>query len=284
MASRRTKILGLVAPDFSEFSAARIAAGAQATAQQQGYFFILTSNRLSDDKEPAYLQLYRGGYIEGLLYFALTLEAENPALIQLCEQGLPIIAAAQRLPHLNVPIVDHDNVKGGRLATQHLLDYGHRRIAMITGPARDKAAQDRIEGYTQALNAAGLSFDSNLVVAGDWYHESGAEAARILLDRGKPFSAIFAQSDRMAMGAIYALRQAGLHTPQEISIVGFDDIPEAVYFDPPLTTVRQSSYEMGVLATRMLINAVEGSTANQGDVLLEVELVPRVSVAPKNRV
>src|SRR5260221_13792664 len=111
MASRRTKILGLVAPDFSEFSAARIAAGAQATAQQLGYFFILTSNRPGEEQEPGYVQLYRGGYIEGLLYFALTLEADYPALIQLSEQGLPIIAAAQRFPDLNVPIVDHDNVK-----------------------------------------------------------------------------------------------------------------------------------------------------------------------------
>jgi LacI family transcriptional regulator len=120
-----------------------------------------------------------------------------------------------------------------------------------------------------------------LVVEGDWYHQSGAEGVRVLLDGGKSFSAIFAQSDRIAMGAVYALRQAGLHVPRDMSIVGFDDIPEAAYFDPPLTTIRQSSYDMGVVATRVLIDAIESLKVMQGDIVLDVQFVSRASVMPK---
>jgi DNA-binding LacI/PurR family transcriptional regulator len=148
---------------------------------------------------------------------------------------------------------------------------------MITGPPTWKSVNDRTQGYKLALEAAGVGFDPGLVVEGDWSYPSGYRAMQKLLDRGHSFSALFAQNDRMAIAAIRALREGDRRVPQDVAVVGYDDVPAAEYCDPPLTTVRQPMQEVGKVATRLLIQAIEEPGAAQGEVLLRGELIQRCS-------
>ncbi len=169
-----------------------------------------------------------------------------------------------------------DNQGGARLALEHLLQLGHRQIAMITGPSVEDCVLERNEGYAAVLRAAGLAFDARYVAQGDWSASSGYEAVKSWLAQGLPFTAIFAQNDRMAIGAIRALHEQGLRVPEDVSIVGFDDMPLAAYFDPPLTTIRQDMQAIGREAARLLLQAFEGSQCAT-QILIPPQLVIRKS-------
>ncbi len=132
----------------------------------------------------------------------------------------------------------------------------------------------------QALHAAGLPIDQKLIMEGTWLHRSGYENTKVLLERKKPFTAIFAHNDRIARGAIRALHEAGLQVPEDISVIGYDDIPEAEFSDPPLTTVRQPMAEIGQAATRFLIQMVEDPAIAPKQVLFDTALIVRSSCAP----
>jgi len=192
---------------------------------------------------------------------------------------VPVVTTAYHIPGAALTVIDVDNVDGGLQATRCLLDRGHRQIAMIGGPGTWKSVNDRTQGYVMALEAAGIPFDPGLTAEGDWSLRSGYQAAQELLARGRPFSALFAQNDQMAIGALRALREAGRRIPEDISVVGYDDIPMAEYCEPPLTTIRQPMREVGAVATRLLIESVEKPGAPQGEILLKTELILRDSCA-----
>jgi DNA-binding LacI/PurR family transcriptional regulator len=176
---------------------------------------------------------------------------------------------------LSLTVVDVDNVMGGRLAARYLLDGRHRQIAMIKGPQRWKSVDDRSEGFRLELEADGLQVTDRLVGEGDWSYASGYRAAVQLLDSGHPFTAVFVHNDQMAIGAMRAVREAGRQIPDDVAMVGYDDIPAAEYADPPLTTIRQPTCEVGRLAARLLIQRIEDEDQTDEVVLLEPELVRR---------
>jgi LacI family transcriptional regulator len=143
------------------------------------------------------------------------------------------------------------------LATQHLVDLGHRKIACITGNMKHSDAIDRLAGYRQALSLSGLEYDASLVVPGDFSEESGLQAVQQLFTAKCQFSAIFAANDQMAIGAALAIHQQGLQVPKDVALVGFDDLPAATYMLPPLTSVHVSAYELGRLAAASMLRLVE---------------------------
>src|SRR5262249_23750666 len=153
-------------------------------------------------------------------------------------------------------------------ATGCLLECGHRRIAMITGPSSWRSVRDRAQGYARALEAVGIDYEPGLIAEGGWAYQGGYQAMQELPARGRTVSALFAQNDRMAIGAMHALREVGLRVPHDVSVVGYDDIPVAEYYDPPLTTIRQPMQEVGALATRLLIQAIEEPGMAKGEILL----------------
>ncbi len=281
LVSHSTRILGLIANEFEEPSLGLMIAGAQAEAHRQGYFLILGSNDRDEDNAPGYLRLLQQRQVEGLVFFYPVPEAGALEFIDIVHKEIPVVTAAYRFPDSKIPVVDHDNVDGGRQAMQCLLDNGHRDIVMITGPLVWKAATDRMYGGRLALEAAGLGIDPERFVEGDWSYQSGYEATRTFLVRNVPFSALFAHNDRMAIGAIQALHDSSLRVPQDVSVVGFDDIPGAVYNVPPLTTVRQSSYGMGSAALQLLIQIVQHPETHVEDIILKTELVVRQSSGPR---
>lgn len=206
---------------------------------------------------------------------------DRDLLLGLHRENIPLVLMGQ-LPGTDLPYVDVDNVHGARLAVSHLTEQGCRRIACITNaPLSYTASRDRLEGYAHVLEAAGIGYDEVLVRYGDFTDESGEAAMRSLLEApGPPPQAVFVASDVVALGALSALKEAGLRVPQDMALVGFDDIPLAAYIDPPLTTVRLPAYALGWAAGKTLTRLILGpEELKDSRVLLDTELVIRQSSA-----
>jgi LacI family transcriptional regulator len=281
LSSQRTRTLGLITADFSDYFFTQVIAGAEAEARQYGYRFMLGSTERNPEDEPEYIRLLTERHVDGILFARPSTEPDHSYLVSLLRDGVPVVTTAYHIPGQALTVIDVDNIDGGQQATRCLLERGHDRVAMITGPASWKSAHDRTQGYMIALEAAGVAFDPGLIAEADWSIGSGYRAAQQLLARERPFSALFVHNDQMAIGALRALREAGRRVPADISVVGYDDIPIAEYCEPRLTTIRQPMREVGAVATRLLIQAVEKPGAPQGEILLKTELVVRDSCAQR---
>jgi LacI family transcriptional regulator len=191
-----------------------------------------------------------------------------------------LIDPAAELPDPKVMTVGATNWAGGLSATRHLLDLGHRRIAVIGGPVAMLCSRARISGYAEGLASAGIEVDPSLMGTGSFHHIGGYEAARQLFELPDPPTAIFACSDEQAFGVAEAARVTGRRVPEDVSIVGFDDIPISRWFSPPLTTVRQPLAEMGRIAVEMLATKIQGGEPRGRQVELATELIIRSSTAP----
>jgi DNA-binding LacI/PurR family transcriptional regulator len=223
-----------------------------------------------------YEALLRSQHADGLVVSGP--RVDDPSLGRLLRDGFPIVLQGS-LPGVPALSVDIDNVAGARVAVDHLIGLGHRRIACITNaPLVYTAAQERLTGYRQALAAAGIEPDEDLVLEACFDAPSGHAAMAELLDRTR-FTAAFVASDVVALGAIGALRERGVHVPNDISVIGFDDIPLVAFFDPPLTTIRVPAFDLGHTAGLALIARIEGSAAPT-ETLLPSELIIRGSTGP----
>ena len=275
--SNRTHSIGIVAEDISDQTFARWAAGAERAARARGFYLMIGSVEPEDD-EHGYLRLMLERRVEGLLLARPHAARDLWDLERLTRAGVPIVAIGSgRVPGV---VVDVDNRQGGYDATHHLLEQGHRAIATVVGPPEWPSSEARHMGYRKALADAGVSYDSRLVAqAGGWGLESGRAAVAQLAESRPHFSALFAHSDLIALGAIRELRLAGRIVPRDVSVVGFDDLPVAPYLDPPLTTVHQPMEELGALAATLLLDQLAGEATVVGDQLLPAELLIRESVA-----
>jgi LacI family transcriptional regulator len=278
LASKRTFTLGLVAFDFSDYWFSQVVTGAEMEAHEHGYFFMLGSTGCDPQDEPRFLRLLTQRHVEGILFVRASCPNDLEHLHNLQQSGIPVVSTGFYLPDAEFGIAEVDNMAGGRKATQYLIGLGHTQIAMIAGPTGWKSVSDRTQGYIQALQSAGITASPDLIVHGEnWLHRSGYEAMKELLKKKQPFTAIFAQNDRMARGAINALNEAGRRVPQDVSIVGYDDIPEAEFSNPPLTTIRQPMQEVGKAAARLLIKMIEDPESTPEQILFDTELVIRSS-------
>lgn len=218
-------------------------------------------------------QILHNGLIDGVI-LASTL-TNDPVLQALIGGNLPFIQVGRQISDGNTSYVDVDNQSGAHEAVSYLLRKGRRRIATITGPHNMVPGIDRLEGYLAALRERGIAADPQLIIEGDFTEASGYEAARRLIP-WKP-DAIFAASDNMAFGALRALREANLCVPDDVALIGFDDIPFAAHTDPPLTTVRQPIQRTGAVAAETLIDLIENPSPSPRRMILTTELVIRSS-------
>jgi DNA-binding LacI/PurR family transcriptional regulator len=200
---------------------------------------------------------------------------------RLATQGIPfVVVDPTGEPLHETPSVGATNWSGGVSATRHLLDLGHRRIAIISGPPRILCSRARLDGYRAAMDAAGIAVDPDLVRYGDFHVREGLEQGRLLLARPDPPTAIFAANDLQALGVYEAAREARVRIPEELSVVGFDDLPVAPWVGPPLTTVRQPLEEMARAAADLVIALARGGPVGQTRIELATSLVIRQSTAP----
>ncbi|MQY34673.1 Ribose operon repressor [Streptomyces sp. RB17] len=213
--------------------------------------------------------------VDGVLLVSVHEDAPLPGLLE--RVRVPTVLSGRRSEREWMSYVDADNVGGARSATEHLLGLGRRAVATITGPLDMYAARCRLDGYTQAMDAVGPGADASLVAHGDFTEEGGRAAMRELLARHPGVDAVFAASDVMAGGALHVLRQTGRRVPDDVALVGFDDSIIARHADPPLTSVRQPTEEMGRTMARVLLEEIESRSATRRHVVLSTELVLRQS-------
>ncbi len=207
------------------------------------------------------------------------LDPDDPEVRRLTRAEIPCVGIDMHLEGPSVEVVMSDNVEGAAAAVRHLYGLGHRRIATITGMVDSRPGADRLRGYRAAVQESGLAYRDDYVAYGDFYAESGREATERLLALAEPPTAIFAAADMMAIGAIRAAAQAGLRVPEDLSIIGFDDIQLATHVNPPLTTMRQDKLGLGAAAGDALVARVAGDPDRPALRTLGVELVVRGSTA-----
>jgi DNA-binding LacI/PurR family transcriptional regulator len=276
MAKGRTKTLACFSPNLTDYTYARIIEGAEFEARQAGYFLMTASAPNTDTFSTLVEQLVASRRTEGLLMINPYVDDRYNQL----PQDSPVVYVGAQSSKSMIDAMDSvylDDEEAGRLATQHLVGLGHKDIALITGPMVEDCSIDRLAGYETVLHRAGIEFVPALVKEGDWSASTGYDAVNDLLAGEVNFSAIFAQNDRMAVGAIKALREAGRRIPEDVSVVGFDDMPLASYYDTPLTTIRQDTFRMGREAAKLLIRAIETPEKQRRHLCMPVELVLRKS-------
>ncbi|MFD2174729.1 LacI family DNA-binding transcriptional regulator [Rhodobacter lacus] len=253
--------------------------GVEEAAFDAGYKVLMGDARDDDERISHYIEAVRERHADGLILMIGRLPdrfGEDPARLP------PIVVASEAIRTIDVPTVKVDNVAAARAAVEHLIALGHRQICHIAGPLDEYLGEARLEGYRAALAAAGIGDDPGLVLAGDFSLGAGHDLVADLIARGGTFSAIFAASDQMAIGAITALRQRGLRVPEDISVVGFDDTLIASMVDPALTTIHQPRRDIGFAAMTMMIERLSG-VVTPTDRVFPTELIVRNSTRPLGR-
>jgi len=277
LATKRTRIVGMIIPEavtkiFSDQFFAILLQGAAQATNARGYQLILSLFEDPRKQEELYARVLQNGYVEGAV--VASAPQGDPLIQALLEDHILAVSVGKQE---GLPYVDVDNYGGARMATEHLVQLGYRRIATITGPLDHFHVQERLAGYRDVLEEHGIGFEQELVAEGGFTEAGGMAAMQKLLPL-RP-DAIFVQGDTMAAGVLRALRTAGLHVPNDVGLVSFDDTPLAALLDPPLTTVRQPIRLLGFMAVEMLLNLLEGGTAAKAtrEVVLSAELVVRGS-------
>ncbi|AJF73165.1 transcriptional regulator [Raoultella ornithinolytica] len=250
--------------------------GVEKTLEGTGYVPVVVSGHWKSQQELDRMQLLIDRRVDGIII--LTGHVSQQSLIELSLQ-VPIVAAGHDINTAQVRSFNVNNSLGGYMATQYLLDLGHRKIAHILGKMDQKDAVDRLNGYRQALSIAGIEYNPDLVVQGDFSEEGGRQAIKHLVANNIDFSAVFCANDQTAYGAILGLKEADLDVPDDISVIGFDDLPFSTYSNPPLTTIKQPIYETGVKLAQTLLSLINGGddeVTNESESLLpELQIVNR---------
>ncbi|HEX6988297.1 MAG TPA: LacI family DNA-binding transcriptional regulator [Bacillota bacterium] len=256
LVSAQTRTLGLLIPDITSPFLPDLVRGAEDTARVRGYTVVLVNTDQDPARERTALATLVEKRVDGVVF--VSADVGNEALEALSALGRPVILAATRAPGDRLPAVLIDNVQAAHDAAIHLIEHGHRRIGLISGPLSDRiAGKPRFEGYARALAEAGIPFDPSLIEQGDYRFASGYEAARRLLDLDPPPTAVFAASDEMAVGAVNAALDRGLAVPGDLAVMGFDGVPIADMIRPRLSTVVQPIHAMGARATERLLDRLE---------------------------
>ena len=274
----RSQVIGLLVHDLGTSYIGEIIRGIEAELSAASYDLMLYTTHRRKTKEATYVSAITRGMADGLL---LVLPRNPEAYLEsLRQRHFPYVLIDHQGIDETGPAVGATNWQGAYDATQHLLGLGHRRIGFITGQVEMGCARDRLAGYRAALAAAGLPADPALVQEGDFFQPDGFAGARALLALPQPPSAIFASNDVSAFGVMEAVRDAGKRLPDDMSIVGFDDIPQAAQVNPTLTTVRQPLEQMGRTAARMLLEIIGNPDRPAARVELPTDLIVRASTRP----
>jgi len=279
LATRRAKAIGLVMTRSPHHIASdtflpQILSGLLDVVKKHNFRLLIDSVE-EEHQDRVYLELARAKHIDGMIL--LTPRIDDSGLKKLEEVDVPSVLIG-KLKNSNLYSVDVDNRLAAKKATQYLIDLGHTQIACIANAHPSySAAPDRVLGYNDALLDAGITPDADLIQYADFDPQSGYKCMQSLLKSEKEFTAVFVASDNVAMGVKSALREAGLHIPDDISIIGFDDIPWAAYSDPPMTSIRLPAQEMATEACLLLLDLLKGSKPEERHLVMNSELVVRQS-------
>lgn len=278
LAGGSSQVIGLLVRDLGTGYIGEIIRGIDDELAQAQYDLMLYTTHRRRTKESAYVTMMAQGVADGLL---LVLPRHPEAyLVSLTERNFPYFLIDHQGIAKDEPAVAAANWQGGFAATDHLIALSHRRIGFVTGNLSMGCSLDRLAGYRAALEQHGIPADEDLIQEGNFFQSDGYAAGEALLDLEDPPTAVFASNDVMAFGVMDAVRDRGFRIPGDISIVGFDDIPQAASVHPPLTTVRQPLEEMGRVAARSLLALIDDPRRTADRIELPTELVVRQSCRP----
>ena len=283
LVQRATATIGLVAGDLTDAALAKFAVAAEQAARRHGLAVLVGnivgglgergSGAPGDGAKVVRMLVERR--VDGIIAAAPQLE-EDAEVAELLRRYVPAVSL-HHVPGGGVPVVGSNHREAGRIATEHLLSQGHRRIATVTGPFRRLVVRSRTRGYEDALRAEGVDPSDDLAVEADWTPGGAAAATRLLLERDPQVTAVFVHSDEMAIGVLSALGASGRKVPEDVAIVSCDDMPFAEHLTPPLTSVRVPFAQTGEAAVELLLRRIAGEAVPTEPVLLPVELVVRRS-------
>lgn len=276
LAGGRSRVIGLLVPNLDNGYVGTITQGIDQELAHANYDSMLYTSHRHPGKESFYVNAIANGLTEGLLLVAPQVPATY--LDALREQNFPYILIDQADTTENSSVVEATNWQGAYEATCYLTQLGHTRIAFITGALAVRSAVDRLRGYKAALLDCNIPILEDLIIEGDYQQQSGYETTKNLLQNvDLPPTAIFASNDLLAFGAMDAARECGFRIPEDISVIGFDDIPQASLVYPKLTTVRQPLEQMGRIAVKMLLEQIENPSRPPQRIALATQLVIRDS-------
>ncbi len=274
---QQSSTIGLILPNIINPVFAEIAHELESACQKEGFLLLLCNSERQHEREKQLIQLLRAKQVDGVVIIP---HCEPMGLIEpLLKARIPVVVLEHDLP--GVHCIANDELQGGRLATQHLIDLGHQRIALIRRQSTSALSSQRYIGYRAALNSAAIAFDPALVVeCAATSQSTGAQAMQQLLALPHPPTGVCTHNDILAMGALHAIHAVGLKVPSDISVVGYDDIASAAYFSPSLTTIRSPRAETGMLAGQTILQLIHSqSDSTPQTIVLSVKLVVRASTA-----
>jgi DNA-binding LacI/PurR family transcriptional regulator len=286
---QRTHVVGILLPDIANPFSAELVGGIQEALIPRGYSSFISASERSVQREQAALRAFFDHRVDGIIVATRETKAGNEFLLRLAERDLPMVVVGRALNHPQVDRVTADHWKGAYEAVEHLIALGHKRIGFAGVSAINGAGLRRYQGYLDALRENDLPIDEKLIVgpvsqSGPGYstQDDGYAGMKKLLALRKRPTAVFARNDFTAMGAICAIRDAGLSIPENVAVVGFDNVPLAAYSAPPLTTVNQPTGAQGSEAARLLLERIEGDrTRERREICLDCHLVIRQSTVNK---
>lgn len=272
----------VIVPDICDPFFSEIIRGIEVTAADLGYLVLIGDCAHQNQQEKTFIDLIITKQIDGMLLLGSRLPFDASKEEQ--RNLPPMVMANEFAPELELPTVHIDNLTAAFNAVNYLHELGHQRIACIAGPEEMPLCHYRLQGYVQALRRSGMTVDPHYIARGDFTYEAGANALEQLLSLPQPPTAIFCHSDVMALGALSMAKRRGFRVPDDLSIIGFDNIALAEFCDPPLTTVAQPRFDIGREAMLLLLSQLNGHTVSSGSRLLDCELVLRGTTrAPKPR-
>jgi LacI family transcriptional regulator, repressor for deo operon, udp, cdd, tsx, nupC, and nupG len=275
-----TETVLVIVPDITNPFFSKVLRGIEAVALERGYRVLLGDTQNDVQLEEQYLNVLPQKQVDGMIFLTARTRKE---LMEEMSRQFPIVLACEYLEGTDIPTVSIDNISSARKATEHLIGLGHRRIAHLTGPMDVILSRDRLRGYYQALAQHDIDVDAALVQEGDFSFESGYNVTLKLLALEKPPTAIFAANDAMAIGAIKAVRHRGGRVPDDVAVVGFDDIQMASIFEPGVTTIAQPMFDIGKQAMKLLLQLIDGEEVDRRQFVLPDRLVIRESCGGKRR-
>jgi LacI family transcriptional regulator len=274
--SKRTRTLALVLTDITNPFWTTVARGVEDAASEEGYHVIFCNTDESASKQESYLEALIQKQVDGILLVPAR-SKESPIKL-LHQQNVRVVLLDRHLSNMEADVVRCDSSGGAYQLVQLLLKLGHRRIAILSGPSGVSSADDRVAGYQRALQEAGLKTEDQLIIYGDFSLESGYQMTHDLLAMTPRPTALFASNNFIAIGALKALHDAGLVVPEDMSVVGFDDLPAAIVVEPFLTVAFQPAYEMGQRATKRLLECLNGQVSDGvQEIVLPVSIIERKS-------
>lgn len=274
---RETNTIGLIVPDNSNPFFAEVARAIEDYGFAESYNVILCNSDGSEQKEKAYVDVLLSKRVDGLILISSSHNTDH--LQHILDMGIPVVVVDRELGDLPVDQVMVDNEYGGYLAGQYLLRLGHRRIGCIAGPSELTPSHARVHGLQRALSEAGCDLPDRALVPGDFRYASGETAMHTLLKRKLNLTAVFAINDVMAIGAINVLRREGYRVPEDVSVIGFDNIPQSAMMWPPITTIAQPIFDLGQAAITLLLDQIRQETRVPSRIMLQPSLVERESCA-----